>query len=364
MQAMDAHQPPPSGAAVSMSMPPAARTALAAFLTAQGLFDPNAAIDTLRVSRLTAGYSNITWRIDGTTMPLVVRQAPPGVQVKGAYDVSREFRVMRALADQWRCVPRPLALCEDEQVLGSRFVAMPFVHGRTFGAAVSVEPAVLRRVAGAFVDTLVELHGLDPAAAGLPVRESEPGFARRQLAGAIQRFGLAQTRSIPMLDEVFAALLRDPPETTELTVTHNDYRLDNVIFDPVQDDLVLAVIDWEMATLGDPWLDVGSALAYWTQADDEPVLVAHSLGPSHLPGAPTRVEWAARYAAAKGVTTPHLPWYAALGLVRLVVVLQQLQARSLRDDGGGQPDPRLLHIEAWIDALIRRAATTLERNGL
>jgi aminoglycoside phosphotransferase (APT) family kinase protein len=361
---MDQHHPTPGNAAVSTPMSRAQRTALAAFLTAQGLFEPKAVSDALQVTRLTAGYSNITWRIDGTTMPLVVRQAPPGVQVKGAYDVAREYRVMRALAEQWPRVPRPLALCEDASVLGSSFVAMPFVKGRTFGAGVTVERAALPGVAGAFVDALVELHGLDRRAAGLPDRASEPIYAHRQLVGAMQRFGAAQSRSVPLLDAVFAALLRDVPKTTRLSVTHNDYRLDNVIFDSVQDDRVLAVIDWEMATIGDSWLDVGSALAYWTQENDEPALVAQSLGPSHLAGAPTRAEWAERYAAAIGATTPNLPWYVAFGLVRLVVVLQQLQARCRDGDGGSHGDPRLRNIDIWIDALTRRAATTLERNAL
>ena len=338
-------------------MPPQRQAALQRFLAAHGLAGP-----TLRITRLTAGYSNLTWRVDGGGAPLVVRQAPPGVQVKGAYDIAREHGVMRALAAQWPRVPRPLALCEDEAVLGSRFFVMPFVQGRTLGSGAALDAAALRRASAAFIDTLAELHALDPSRAGLPPRDAEPGFARRQLAGAMQRFGAAQTRIVPLLDQVFAALLRDAVETGTLTVTHNDYRLDNVIVDATQEDRVLAVIDWEMAAIGDPWLDLGSALAYWTEPGDDAVLLAHSLGPTHRPGAPTRAEVAEHYTRASGRRTGNLSWYVALGLVRLVVVLQQLQARALRAGAVAPPDPRLAHIEPWIDALVRRAATTLENN--
>jgi aminoglycoside phosphotransferase (APT) family kinase protein len=300
--------------------------------------------------------------VDGGGAPLVVRQASPGVLVKGAYDVAREYGVMRALAAQWPRVPQPLALCEDDAVLGSRFFVMRFVQGRTLGAGAVPEAAALRRASAAFIHTLAELHALDPSRAGLPRRDSEPGFARRQLAGAMQRFGAAQTRVVPLLDQVFAALLRDAVETGALAVTHNDYRLDNVIVDAAQEDRVLAVIDWEMAAIGDPWLDLGSALAYWTESHDDAVLLAHSLGPTHRPGAPTRAEVAEHYARASGRTTGNLAWYVALGLVRLVVVLQQLQARSLRAGASAPPDPRLAQIEPWIDALVRRAAITLQNN--
>jgi aminoglycoside phosphotransferase (APT) family kinase protein len=362
----DTTTPSPADSALATPMAPDRQQALARFLAGCGLADTASSLRTpgaaLRSTRLTAGYSNVTWRVDGGRVPLVVRQAPPGVQLKGAYDMAREYGVMRALAAQWRRVPQPLALCEDESVLGSRFFILPFVQGRTVGVGASLDAAALRRASNAFIDTLAELHRLDPSAAGLPPRAAEPGFARRQVAGAIQRFGAAQMRTVPLLDEVFAALLREAVDTGTLAVTHNDYRLDNVIVDAVHEDRVLAVIDWEMAAIGDPWLDLGSALAYWTEAGDDAVLVEHALGPTHLPGAPSRADVAERYALARGSESRSLPWYVAVGLVRLVVVLQQLQARSLRAGGPAASDPRLARIEPWIDALVRRAAITLERN--
>jgi len=206
-------------------MAPDRQLALAGFLASRGLSnppEPRALGTGLRTSQLTAGHSNLTGRVDGGTVPLVVRQAPSGVQVKGAYDMARGYGVMRALSGQRRPVPQPLVLCEDESELGSRFFVLPFVQGRSLGAGTRLHAAALRRASNAFVDTLAELHGLDPSDAGLQPRAAEPGYARREVAGAVQRYDAAQSRAVPMLDKVFAALPRVAVETVDLVVTHND----------------------------------------------------------------------------------------------------------------------------------------------
>ena len=317
--------------------------------------------DALEISQFGRGYSNLTYLLRAGTREWVLRRAPPGVKIKTAHDMGREFRILSALAPVWPKAPRPLALSEDESVIGSAFYVMERVRGVVLRAktppGLVLSPDVMRRVSEATIDTLAEIHLIDWRGIGLAELGKPEGYVARQIHGWTERFRKAQTDDVSHLDDVVRWLETHMPPEKSAALIHNDFKYDNVVLDP--DDLgrVVAVLDWEMATIGDPLMDLGCTLGYWVQADDPPVLAAAKFGPTELPGNLTRTELVARYAERTGRPVGDVLYYYVYALFKLAGVAQQLYKRY-RD--GLTAEPRYAIMLEGARACVNLAAHAID----
>jgi aminoglycoside phosphotransferase (APT) family kinase protein len=276
------------------------------------------------------GYSNLTYLVRSGARELVVRRAPPGVSIKSAHDMGREFRILSALATVWGRVPRPIGYCEDPAVIGTPFYVMERVKGVILRGRVPdglvLDAATMRSVSEAACDTLAEIHGIDWRAVGLGELGKPLGYVERQVRGWADRWRKARTDDVSNMEKLGAWLEEHRPPESGATLVHNDFKYDNIV---LAADLsrVVAVLDWEMATIGDPLMDLGTALGYWVQADDPPVFQVMLFGPTNLAGNLTRVELVERWSRATGRDATNILFYYAFALFKLAVVAQQLYKR-------------------------------------
>ena len=281
------------------------------------------------VAQFSGGASNWTYRLRYPTHDLVLRRPPAGTKAKSSHDMAREFRVQQALRPVFPLVPDMVAHCSDASVIGSDFYVMRRVEGFVprKGMGVELSPARARRLCENMVDTLVALHAVDPEKVGLLAIGKGPGYARRQIEGWSYRYRKARTWNVPSFERVMAWLAARVPEDAGACVIHNDYRLDNLVLDPSDPTRIVGVLDWEMATIGDPLMDLGNALAYWVQADDGRIALATRRQPSHLPGMMTREEMVARYFERAGLPARDMAFYQVYGVFRLAGIVQQIYYR-------------------------------------
>jgi aminoglycoside phosphotransferase (APT) family kinase protein len=244
--------------------------------------------------------------------------------------MGREFTVLSRLAAVYDRAPRPYAYEATGDVLGAPFYLMERRHGvilrKEVPPALASDLSRARRVCELLVDALVDLHAVDYTAAGLGDFGKPAGYIERQVTGWSKRYVDAQTDDIPALTESAAWLASHMPAEVAPALIHNDFKFDNVIFDP-ELERITGVLDWEMATLGDPLMELGSMLAYWVQAGDDDAMHASRRQPTHLPGMFTREEFVARYAEKTGLSIGDWRFYEVYGLFRLAAVLQQLYRR-------------------------------------
>ncbi|WP_235498188.1 phosphotransferase family protein [Frankia sp. R43] len=288
------------------------------------------------VRQFSGGASNLTYLLRYQDRDLVLRRPPQGRKATGAHDMAREFRVQTRLRPAFRYVPRMVAFCDDPTVIGSDFYVMEKVPGviprSEFPRSLTLDPVRTRQLAFKVVDLLVELHDIDPAAHGLSDLGRGVGYVDRQIRGWTRRYRDARTPNVPSYEAIMSWLAEYAPEDVASCLIHNDFRLDNVVFDvshPTADGLprISGVLDWEMATIGDPLMDLGGALAYWVQADDDEIYRLTRRQPSHSPGMPTRAEIVEYYGARRGVDIGRWPFYQVFGLFRLAVIAQQIYFR-------------------------------------
>ena len=286
---------------------------------------------TPRVTQYSGGASNWTYRLEFPAHDLILRRPPAGTKAKSAHDVGREFRVQQALAPVYPFVPEMIVLCEDASVIGAEFYVMRRLAGiiprRNLSPDLRLSRDEVRRLCTNVLDTLVALHGVDVEAAGLSSLGKGAGYARRQIEGWSERYRKARTWNVPKGTAVMAWLAAHLPATERIRVTHNDFRFDNVVLAPEDPTRVIGVLDWEMATLGDPLMDVGNSLAYWVQADDDTIFRSFRRQPTHVPGMLTRAEFKAHYCERAGVAPDSWAFYEVYGLFRLSVIAQQIYYR-------------------------------------
>jgi aminoglycoside phosphotransferase (APT) family kinase protein len=316
----------------------------------------------LVLTRFPGGFSNLTYRVDGGARPFVLRRPPHGVTPGTAHDMVREYRALGAVHAAGLPVPAPLALCEDASVLGAPFFLMAHVDGVILRGAppdgVRFDAETAASLAATFVRQLAALHAVDVEAAGLASLGRGDGYVQRQVQGWTARWQRARREPVPALDEVAQWLEASRPPDRSATLVHNDYKLDNLVLDP--DDLtrVRAILDWEMATVGDPLLDLGTTLAYWMEADDPPLLRALGLGVTAAPGMPTRHELVARYAAASGREVPDPVFPYVFGTFKVAVIAQQIAARHA---DGLASDARFARLPDAVRLLGARARAAISR---
>jgi aminoglycoside phosphotransferase (APT) family kinase protein len=281
------------------------------------------------VAQFGGGASNLTYLLRWPEREWVLRRPPAGVKAASAHDMVREHRVQSALAPHFPEVPAMVALCTDPAVLGADFYVMQKVPGTILRRRLPDGMVLTEEQAHALgtraFDVLERLHAVDVEAAGLADLGKGRGYVGRQVAGWSDRFRRARTDNVPDCEAVMRWLDENQPDDVGTVLVHNDFRLDNLVLD---DDLqVVAVLDWEMATLGDPLMDLGGAMAYWVQADDDDLFRLSKRQPSDLPGMPTREEVVRRYAEHSGLDVSGWTFYEVFGLFRLAVIVQQIYYR-------------------------------------
>lgn len=311
------------------------------------------------VEKHIAGFSNETFYVYRGGAEYVLRRPPRGPLLPTAHDVAREFRFLKALHGTAARVPRPVVLCEDASVIGAPFYLMERQHGFVIRAEL---PAALqsmddrRRIGEEMVDALAELHSVDWAKAGLQGKSE--GYIERQLKRWQSQADLTvgKVRELPGLAEVSSWLGANCPATGDSTVVHGDFKLDNVMYAPSAPARLIAIFDWEMATIGDPLADLGWLLHTWGRPDV--VVPGEAIPLTAEPGFLTRDELAARYAEKTGRQLRNFPFYHAMALWKLAIILEGLYVHYKT---GTASNPGAAEFETRVPALIRRAALVIER---
>jgi aminoglycoside phosphotransferase (APT) family kinase protein len=292
------------------------------------------------VRQFPGGASNLTYLLTYPGRELILRRPPAGHKAASAHDMRREYRVQHALKPVFPYVPRMVAFGDDPAVLGGDFYVMEKLDGLILRGdlpdGLELSPERARELSGKVVDRLVDLHAVDVGKAGLADLGKGAGYVERQIRGWSERYVAARTDNVGDFAEVRAWLAANQPDEVKICLIHNDYRLDNLVLDGPATLNITGVLDWEMATLGDPLMELGSMLAYWVQAGDDAVMHASRRQPTHLPGMFTREEFVARYAEKTGLDVGDWRFYEVYGLFRLAAVLQQLY-RRYRDGATRNP---------------------------
>ena len=295
--------------------------------------------------------SNLTYLLKYPDRELVLRRPPVGTKAVSAHDMKREFLIQSRLKPVYDLVPTVIALCEDHSILGSDFYVMDKIQGEIFRRDV---PETLTKedisvMAHSLVSGLAQLHSVD--ASVLNELNKGPGYVTRQVEGWSKRYRNALTDDVPDGEDVMRWLDANRPDDVGSCIIHGDWRIDNMVFDLGQKKLV-GVLDWELATVGDPLMDLGSALAYWIDKDDEPMFASLRRQPSHLDGMPTRKEFIAKYLELSGRKCDDFTFYEVFGLFRLTVIIQQIWARY---KAGQTTNPAFKGFGMGVNILINRA---------
>jgi len=308
------------------------------------------------------GHSNLTYLVTVGDRELVLRRPPFGSKVKTAHDMGREHRILSRLSAVYPRAPRPLLYIEDEGVLGAPFYVMERRKGlilrKDLPAGLELSPAQVRALHENLVDALAELHGLDYAAAGLGDLGKPEGYVERQVTGWARRYEGSKTDDLPVVERVGRWLAGHLPESRGVALIHNDFKLDNVVLDPADPTRITGVLDWEMSTLGDPLMDLGTSLSYWVEAGDSDEMQLVRWGPTAAPGSLTRAEIAQRYAEKTGADVGQVVFYYAFGLYKTAVVLQQIYYRYKQ---GLTRDERFAALIMGVHVLMNGAEQAIER---
>lgn len=317
----------------------------------------------VEVNQFPSGFSNLTYLIKSGDNEFVLRRPPFGANIKGGHDMGREFRVLRALENEYPQVPKPLLFCEDPEVMGAEFYLMERVKGVILRGRPPKEfeltPGLMRSISEASVDQLAALHLIDLKATGLESFGKPDGYTERQVNGWVKRYFAAETDTIKSMNKVATWLEKNIPEQRHVSFIHNDYKYDNLVLNPENLSEITAVLDWEMATVGNPLMDLGTSLAYWAQAFDSDALKPFSL--TWLPGNLTRAEFVSRYAEKTGFDLSEKVFYYVFGAFKIGGIIQQIYARYKK---GFTKDPRFANLIFAVKACGENAITAIDSNSI
>lgn len=319
----------------------------------------------MALRQFAGGASNITYELDVGGRKLILRRPPAGTKPKSGHDMGREFRVMKGLQGHFP-VPRVYAHTEDAALIGSSFYVMEKIEGiilrRDLPKGLAYSPDEARALCLNLVDTLIRLHTLDYKAIGLGDLGHPEGYVGRQVGGWCDRFEKAWTDDVPKCTELMAWIkAKAPADAPRPGLIHNDYRFDNAILSPADRRSIIGVLDWEMCTIGDPLMDLGSTLAYWVQPSDPPQMQTLRMQPSHLPGMLTRDEIVRYYGEKTGRDIPNYDFYYVFGMFRLAVIAQQIYYRWKL---GQTKNPRFQAFGMFVAALSHVSSSVIAKSKL
>ena len=317
----------------------------------------------VEVRQFPGGFSNLTYWLKTTHQEYILRRPPVGATIKGGHDMGREFRVLSLLKGHYDNIPEPVVYCEIPDVLGAPFYVMKRVSGvilrASMASTLNLAPDRMRQLSEALVDNLVAIHELSIEKTGLSQLGKPDGYVQRQVEGWRKRYQMAGTDNIPAMDRIGDWLHRNYPVKQAPAFLHNDYKYDNVLLAPdtITGEplpIVTGVLDWEMATVGDPLMDLGATLAYWSEAGDSPAYRTFNL--TWLPGNLTRREVVERYAERSRRDPTNILFYYVFGLYKNAVIAQQIYARWKH---GHSQDARFGHLLPMIVELADKAVDAI-----
>ena len=320
----------------------------------------------LTVEQFPAGFSNLTYLLRAGDRELVLRRPPVGAKIKTAHDMGREYRILSHLHPVYDKVPRPLLFCEDEEILGAPFYVMERVKGVILRAqppqGIELSADVMRGLSQTFVENLAEIHEVDYEAAGLVDLGSPQGYVQRQVEGWTKRYYNARTDDVAAIEQLADWLAQHlPADSTRAALIHNDYKYDNLVLSPEDLKRVVAVLDWEMATIGDPLMDFGTSLGYWVETTDPEEWQRYGFGLTTLPGSFTRAELLDHYSKRTGRRIDDPVFYFAYGLLKIAVIVQQIYFRYQK---GLTRDPRFAQLGELVKACGAVAKRAIERKRI
>ena len=318
----------------------------------------------LFVKQFTHGYSNLTYLLSIENKEYVLRKPPIGA-IKRGHDMSREFKVQSAVQKEFSKVPKMFAYTDDAAVLGSEFYIMEKVEGIILNFKEAKKRDIpandYKTIANAWLDTFTELHQLDYDAIGLTNLGKPDGYVERQVTNWGKQYLKAATKDVPSAEKVMQWMQENQPKNYQHCLIHNDYKYDNVVFKDNSWKEITAVLDWEMATLGDPLMDLGTSLGYWTLASDHDFVKQGIPSPTIFEGNPMRSEIVASYAKKSGRDIHNMVFYYAFGLFKIAVIAQQIYYRYSK---GLTSDPRFANLDKAAELCCNLALKSIKTNSI
>lgn len=300
----------------------------------------------LVIEQFPGGYSNLTFLLKTSGNEYVLRKPPNGANIKSAHDMGREFKVLTALKPFYKPIPSPILFCGDESVIGSPFYIMERVRGiilrNKIPKNIELTPDMMQAISKSAVDNLAALHSINLETTGLINMGKPDGYIQRQVEGWIKRYMAAETDTIENMNKAAEWMQANIPLDGTAAFIHNDYKYDNLVLDPENLNNIIAVLDWEMATVGNPLMDLGTSLGYWGEDNDSDALKPFNL--TWLPGNLTREEVVQRYATTKNIATPDMLFYYVFGSFKIGVIVQQIYARYKRGFTKDERFASLIHV--------------------
>lgn len=316
----------------------------------------------IEIRQFPAGSSNLTYLVKISDKDFVLRRPPFGNQVKTAHDMSREFRVLEKLSKIYAPAPKPLLFCVDESIIGSQFYLMERKRGVILRGcvpdALQDSPELQKAVCESFIDNLARLHNLDYKSVGLGDFGKPEGYVQRQTTGWIERYFRAKTDECLEIEQTIEWLLANiPAASNRAALVHNDYKFDNVMLNPNDLPQIIGVLDWEMATIGEPLMDLGTTLGYWMDKQSPEFMLSQPFNPRVLMESFSRRELAERYAEKTGADISNLLFYYVFGMFKIAVIVQQIYFRYRQ---GFTKDERFANFNHFVSALGKIALRAIE----
>lgn len=314
------------------------------------------------VKQYPGGYSNLTYLLITQDNEYVLRRGPFGANIKAAHDMGREYKVLSALKGHYAEIPEVVIFCDDISVIGATFYLMKKVSGIILRAKniskIDLEANKWKKLSEMLVNTLASLHQIDIYKTGLLELGKPDGYVDRQIEGWVGRYSKSKTEEIAEMEKIAIWLNNNKPKPQKAAFIHNDFKYDNVVFDE-QLNKVVAVLDWEMATVGDPLMDLGAMLAYWVEAGEGDFLKTMNI--SWLAGNLNRKQIVEIYASKTGIDTGDILFYYVFGLYKNAVIVQQIFARWKQ---GLTQDVRFEKLIYGVKELSKRALEAIEQKSI
>ncbi len=311
-----------------------------------------------------SGFSNLTYLIKSNNKEYILRKPPVGAKIKSGHDMSREFNVLSALDKDYKKSPSPIHYCNDINIIGSDFYIMERIRGTVLRSnnykKILTDKAKYKFIASEFVDTLVELHKLNINKIGLAEFGRPEGYSSRQVQGWTKRYENSKTSDISEINSVIKWLHENITESKYVSLIHNDFKYDNLVLDP-NNLSVKSVLDWEMCTTGDPFMDLGTSLAYWINKDDPDYMREINLNITSNKNNPRRGEIVEMYSNRFGVQIENIIFYFVFGLFKIAVIVQQIYFRY---KNGLTKDIRFKHLDLVVLSYARMAKISIEKQKI
>lgn len=318
----------------------------------------------LRVHQFSNGYSNLTYLLEIEDKELVLRR-PPFSAPKRGHDMGREYKVLKHLNPVFKKAPEAHAFCEDAGIIGAPFYIMEKVDGIILTAKSThqkqVTPQAFKTIANTWLDTFVDFHQIDYKAASLSDLGRPEGYVERQVRNWSKQYLTAATDDVPIATKVMAWMQEQQPKQYDHSLIHNDFKYDNVVFKDNSWSEITAILDWEMCTLGDPLMDLGTSLGYWTTATDPAIMKQGLPSPTVMEGNPSRTDIVQEYALKSGRSIDNLVFYYVYGLFKIAVIAQQIYYRYKH---GHTQDPKFAHLNKASELCCNTAWQAIQKNKI